>query len=189
MEIKDGSEITIKLTEPSDEEALKKFMLDLPESERVFFRDDVTDPEVIHSWTSNIDLKRVIPIMAIRDGKILANWTLHHQEHGWIRHHAQLRGIVAPDYRGKGIATAMVHTLLSFAKQLNIERVVVEFVEPQRDLLSRYQKIGFKIDAVLKDWVKDFRGRYNDIHVLSMQFEPAWRKMEELIYGYGTHGG
>ena len=83
----------------------------------------------------------------------------------------------------------MVRELLRIAGSMEIERVVIELVEPQMQLLERYRKIGFKIDAVLKDWVKDFSGRYNDIHVLSTQLEPAWQKMENLIFDYGTHGG
>jgi len=189
LPLRDGYEVTVRITEPSDEAELKRFLLELPPDERVYFRDDVTDPKVIHEWTQNIDLDRVIPLLALDGNQIIANWTLHHREHGWTRHHGHIRGIVHPKLRGRGLATRMVRELLVFAGQLDIERVVIELVEPQRELLQRYQKIGFKIDAVLKDWVKDFSDRYNDIHVLSMKLEPAWKKMEEMILNYGTHGG
>ncbi len=189
IEIRGGEKVTVRLMESKDEPALKEFFLSLPPEERVNFRDDVTDPEVVHEWSINIDLNRVIPLMAWYEDKVVANWTLHHREHGWTRHHGHVRGIVHPKWRGKGLATLMVRELLGFANQINIERVVIELVEPQTDLLQRYQKIGFKIDAVLKNWVKDFDGRYNDIHILSMNLEPAWKKMEELVMDYGTHGG
>lgn len=188
--LRDRSEVSVHIMRPSLEGKLKKFMKELPSSERVYFRDDVSDPEVIRQWSQVIDLDRVIPLVAMDvEEKIVANWTLHQREHGWTRHHGQIRGIVSRKWRQKGLGTKMVHELLRIASSTEIERVVIELVEPQKELLERYKRIGFKTDAVLKDWVKDFSGRYNDVHILSTQLEPAWQKMENLIFDYGTHGG
>ncbi len=190
LTLRDQTDVNVQIMRPELEDNLKQFFAILPASERVHFRDDVSDPAVIQQWSQNIDLDRVIPLIATDDNdEIVANWTLHHREHGWTRHHGHIRGIVTLKWRKKGLATQMVRELLRIAGSMEIERVVIELVEPQMQLLERYRKIGFKIDAVLKDWVKDFSGRYNDIHVLSTQLEPAWQKMENLIFDYGTHGG
>ncbi len=189
FELKNGSQALIRILEPSDEQALKRFFLALPEHERVRYRDDVTDPQVIHQWASIIDLNRVLPLVALQDDLIIAVWTFHIRHHGWTRHLGKLRGTVLPERRKLGLASFMVHELLGLASNLEIERVVIELVPDQQDLLSLYQSLGFRIDAVLKSWVKDFKGRYSDLYMLSMQLEPAWKKMEELIFEYGTHGG
>ena len=145
--ITEDIEVTIRTLEPSDEEALVRFMLDLPPAERVHFRDDVTDPSVIHDWATNIDLDRVIPLLATVDGAIIANWSLHHREYGWTRHQAHIRGIVHPKWRTRGLGALMVYELLSIGKNLHFERIVIELVAPQKELLLRYKKIGFKTFA------------------------------------------
>ena len=183
LTLRGETEVSVQIMHPRLEDKLRQFMGSIPATERVHFRDDVSDPEVIHQWSNDINLERVIPLLAINtDDDIVANWTLHHREHGWIRHHGHIRGIVTPKWRNKGLATLMVRELLRIAGSMEIERVVIELVEPQMQLLERYRKIGFKIDAVLKDWVKDFSGRYNDIHVLSTQLEPAWQKMDVKLF-------
>ncbi len=188
-DLRDSSKVTIRALEPADEERLMEFFKNLPESERVWYRDDVADPKVIHHWCHNINLDRVLPLVAVQDGKIIAMWTLHVRDYGWTRHHGQLRGTVLPNRRNLGLASLMVHDLLKLATHYEVERLVIELVPEQQAVSQVFQNIGFRIDAVLKNWVKDFKGRYNDMYLLSMQLEPAWKKMEELIYQYGTHGG
>ena len=182
-------EIIIRPLEKTDEDELLRFMGDLPPDERVYFRDDVTDPAVIHRWIHETLLTRVIPLIALHEDKIVANWSLHLTEKLWTRHLAHIRGIVAPDYRGSRIADKMVYQLLTIAGSMDIERVVVELVSQQKRLLTRFTNIGFQLEAVLKDWTKDHSGRYNDLLILTMKLQPAWKRMEEMILDYGTHGG
>lgn len=185
----DGNEATIRLLEKTDEEALLQFMLELPPEELVLFRDDVTDKSVIHKWVNNINTAKIIPLIAIINEKIVANWTLHHREYGWTRHHCSIRGVVKPEYRAKGLAQNIIFELLSIAGKMDLERIVIELVAEQKKLIHRLQRIGFSVDAELVDWIKDFRGRYHNKVILSMKLEPAWQKMEAMILDYGTHGG
>ena len=187
--INENKEMVVRPLEKSDEEELRRFMGELPPEERVYFRDDVTDPKVIHKWIHETPRDKVIPLLAIYDDKIIANWSLHLSEEMWTRHLAHIRGIVDPDYRGYGIAAKMVYNLLTIASSLAIEKVVIELVAEQRRLLAKFTAIGFQLEAVLKDWAKDHSGRYNDLLILTMRLQPAWKKMEEMILDYGTHGG
>lgn len=189
MRLNDGRRIEVSVLSSSDEEPLMKFMNDLPPDERTRFRHDVTNPAVIHEWTHVIDLKNVVPLIARHENEIIANWSLHHKEHGWTRHHSNIRGIVAPKWRGYGLATLMVHELLAIAGQMEIENLVIQLIGSQKKELEKYQTVGFEVAAVLQNWIKDFQGRYHDMVILSMKLEPAWKKMEEMILDYGTHGG
>lgn len=185
----DQREMCIRLLEETDEKELNRFMKELPRDERMYFRDDVTDPEVIRKWVHDTDRSLVIPLIAEFDNEIIANWTLHLTELFWTRHLAHIRGTVSPKYRHFGISSKMVYELLSIAGDLDIERLVIELVAQQKRLLARFTEIGFQLEAVLKDWAKDHSGHYNDLLILTMKLEPAWKKMEEMILDYGTHGG
>ncbi len=185
----DQREMCIRPLEERDEEKLLRFMKELPHDERMYFRDDVTDPDVIKKWIHDTDRSLVIPLIAEFDNEIIANWTLHLTELFWTRHLAHIRGTVSPKYRGFSISSKMVYELLSIAGDLDIERLVIELSAQQKSLLARFTEIGFKLEAVLKDWTKDQSGGYNDLNILTMKLEPAWKKMEEMILDYGTHGG
>jgi len=185
----DGHEMVIRILCKEDEKGLLRFMQELPPDERIYFRDDVTDPEVIRHWVHDTDLNSVIPLIALHEGEIIANWSLHLTQRLWTRHLAHIRGVVAHKYREHGIAAKMVYELLTLAGDLDIERLVIELVAQQKSLLAHFTDIGFKLEAVLKDWAKDHSGNYNDLLILTMKLEPAWKKMEELIWEYGTHGG
>ena len=189
--LNDGRKVTIRTNDPTtDEPELVRFMKSLPEEERVYFRDDVTDPEVIRKWVHESDPLRTVPLLGVtEEGRIVANWTMHRLEHGWTRHNVFIRGIVDPEWRQQGLAIFIVPELLKIATDLDVERVVIELVRPQETLLRRYLDIGFEIDATLKNWVKDFQDHYHDLIIISMKLEPAWKKMEAMILDYGTHGG
>jgi len=189
VRLSDDQEVVVRVLEPGDEAELARFMKGLPPEERVYFRDDVTDPAVIHEWVHSSNLNKVIPLVALHQENIIADWSMHLREYGWTRHLAGLRGIVHPDHRRKGLAALMVYELLSIAQKLEVERVVIDLVSPQKGLLTHFASLGFTVEAVLKDWAKDWGDRYNDVLILSMKLEPAWKKMEELIWEYGTHGG
>lgn len=189
VNLRDGNAAEIRLLTAGDEADLRRFFSELPPGERTYFRDDVTDPMVVGGWCREVDLNRVIPLVMVQGGRIVACFTLHRSEHSWTRHLAELRGAVHPARRRLGVSVAMVAELLSVAAQLELERVVLELVSPQKRLLAHFTNLGFSVEAVLKDWVKDATGRSHDLLVLSARIEPAWKRMEELLTDYRTHDG
>jgi len=61
----------------------------------------VIEPQVIRDWCRNIDLGRNLPLLALMDGKIVADATLHQQLGGWKRHIGRVSVLVHPKYRGR----------------------------------------------------------------------------------------
>ena len=60
-----------------DEQALIDFFLRVPPEERLFFKDDVTNPAVIRRWAETIDFERMVPLLAFSGGTVVADATLH----------------------------------------------------------------------------------------------------------------
>jgi hypothetical protein len=48
--IKSGEKVILRPMVKEDEQKLLKFFLGLPEEDRLFLKNDVTDPKVIESW-------------------------------------------------------------------------------------------------------------------------------------------
>lgn len=55
------------------------------------------------------------------------------------------RMFVAADHRGKGIGAAIINELESWAKELNVESMVLETAEGQPEAIHLYKKSGYTI--------------------------------------------
>src|SRR5882724_5522933 len=129
IKLKDGSKSRLRPLRKDDEKAFHEFFLAVPESERMFIKHRVADPAVIRDWCQNIDLGRNLPLLALIDGKIAADATLHQQLGGWKRHIGRVSVLVLPQYRGRGLARAMVTEITELARNIGLEKVEAEFID------------------------------------------------------------
>src|ERR1051326_6005909 len=77
--LKDNFQSTLRPLRKDDEKKFHEFFLAVPEEERMFIKHRVTEPATIQDWCQNIDLGRNFPLLAITDGKIVGDATLHPQ--------------------------------------------------------------------------------------------------------------
>jgi hypothetical protein len=99
--LQDGTEVTLRPLVEEDEFRLLDFFRRTPQGERYYLKENVASPEVIQHWTSNLDYRRVIPIIA----------------------------------------------------------------------LAAAGSVGFREVAVLKEWVRDIMGEYQDLVIMEMPLE------------------
>jgi len=177
-------QITIVPLAEVEHQSVVSFVNRLPLEERNYLWDDLTDPKVFQALISQTTIPPVIPLAGMYGSEVATIWTLTCGEHGWTAHLGTIWGIVEPAWRRSGLGAMMVHELLHFAGQLEMERVVLELVRAQKGPIGHFSKVGFEVAATLKDWTKDHSGRYHDLLILTMKLEPAWRKMEELLSQY-----
>ena len=86
IELKGAFKCTLRPLEATDELSFHEFFLAVPTQERMFIKHRVTEPEVIREWCQKIDLGRNLPLLAVKNGQIIADATLHQQLGGWKRH-------------------------------------------------------------------------------------------------------
>ena len=108
--IKDGSSVDLRLMTRDDLGRLWTFFKELPEEDRMFLKENVTQ-EVIGSWINRLDYDAVLPILALVGDRVVGDATLHMQSHGWMRHIGEIRMVVAKDYQRKGIGTLLAREL------------------------------------------------------------------------------
>jgi len=175
--IMDGTVLTLRPVAREDEEGLSKFFFEIPEEERWFRRQKLTDPEVLHKWIETLDYERIIPIIAVnRDtGYIVANLTLSFSTSVSLRHVAHLRLIVHPWYRHQRLGGLMILEGAELATSLGIEKLIAEFVVGVEDTaIVAAQKLDFYQAAVLTDYVKDPGGKYRDLLIMVKNLHAEW---------------
>src|SRR4030065_1214101 len=95
--LKDGTRVKLRPLVKEDREMLLKFFQGLDDKELSFLRSDVRDPAVIDHWVNHIDYRRVFPLVAEADGRIVGGITLHMRRKGGKRHLGNWRGVVGTD--------------------------------------------------------------------------------------------
>jgi hypothetical protein len=56
--------------------------------------------------------------------------------------------------------------IYEIAQDKNLKKVVAKFMRPQIDLMDIYQKLGFRMEGVLPDYVHDQEGKEQDLVVM-----------------------
>jgi GNAT superfamily N-acetyltransferase len=180
IKLKDGSSCTLRPLRKDDEKGFLEFFRAVPEAERMFIKHRVTDPQVIGEWCRDIDLGRNLPLLATIDGKIVGDATLHQQLGGWKRHIGRVSVLVLPQYRGRGLARAMVREIVELARALGLEKVEAEFIGEQEAAIRMFALLGFSNLVRLEDYVKDMQAIRHDYVLMGLDL-----KTQEEYAGVG----
>jgi ribosomal protein S18 acetylase RimI-like enzyme len=162
----------IKRLEPADREALERFVARIPEGDRTFFKEDVEAPEVVDAWTRPGPARA----LAVEDGDVVGYVALV-PLHGWSSHVGEVRVIVDPEHRGRGVGRALAHRAVMEAVELDLSKMVVEVVADQEPTIAMFRSLGFDPEALLTDHVRDQSGSLRDLMVLAHSVEEQWSSM------------
>ncbi|MEW6156821.1 MAG: GNAT family N-acetyltransferase [Verrucomicrobiota bacterium] len=180
LEVRGGFACEVRPLQKEDEPLLHDFFLAVPETERIFIKHRVVDPGVIRGWCQNIDYGRNLPLLAFYDGKIVGNATLHQQLGGWKRHIGRVSTLVHPQYRGRGLAKALVQELIGIAQHFGLEKLEAEFLGEQEAAIKVFGLLGFSQLVQLPDYVRDMQAISHDYVLMGLNL-----KTDEEYAGMG----
>jgi RimJ/RimL family protein N-acetyltransferase len=166
--LKDGTELTLRPLRKKDQQVLHEYFLRMPPEDRMGLKDDVTDPKVIEHWIYDLDYDVVLPVLALDDGRIVANATLHFNQIGWTKHQGEIRITSDPDYRQKGLAARLIQELIEIAAYFGLEQLTAEIAPTSVEARTIFRKLGFNEIASLQGFVKDFEENQADLTIMVM---------------------
>jgi GNAT superfamily N-acetyltransferase len=178
--LKDSTKVTLRPLRRDDEKDFHKLFLGIPEPERMFIKHRVIDLEVIRDWCRNIDYGRNLPLVALINGKIIGDATLHQQLGGWKRHVGRVSVLVHPEFRGRGLARALVGEIIEIARSASLEKVEAEFIGEQATAIKMFAMLGFSQLLRLEDYVKDMQAITHDYILMGLDL-----KTDEEYAGVG----
>ena len=180
VKLKDGKKATLRLLKKEDEKDFHQLFQGIPEPERMFIKHRVQDLKVIRDWCRNIDVGRNLPIVALIDGKIVGDATLHQDLGGWKRHIGRVSVLVDPKYRGRGLARALINEILDIARNAGLEKAEAEFIGEQAAAVKMFAMLGFSQLVRLDDYVKDMQSIRHDYVLMGLDL-----KTDEEYAGVG----
>jgi GNAT superfamily N-acetyltransferase len=171
VKLKDGKKATLRPLRKDDEKDFHKLFLGIPERERMFIKHRVTEIKTIRDWCRNIDYGRNLPLVALMGGKIVGDATLHQQLGGWKRHVGRVSVLVHPDYRGRGLARALINEITELARGAGLEKVEAEFIGEQEAAVHMFAMLGFSQLMRLEEYVKDMQAISHDYILMGLNLK------------------
>jgi RimJ/RimL family protein N-acetyltransferase len=98
---------------------------------------------------------------------MIGHGTLSLNELMWMRHLGEIQLMIRPERRGGGLGSALANEVFAIAQELGLQKIVARMASEQRGAMSVFERLGFKAEALLADYVMDREGRTHDLIVMS----------------------
>jgi len=180
VKARDGRRIVLRLMEASDSDDMLAFARSLPPDDLLFLRRDITLPEVVEQWLRDIQEGRTVTVLAEDDGKLAGYGALHFNEVLWTGHVGEIRELVAPDYRRLGLGSRLASELFAVARDLGLRKIMVQMTPDQQGARATFERLGFRPEAILADFVLDREGKTRDLLIMSYDIT-GLTDMEDVI--------
>ncbi|MDX1502606.1 MAG: GNAT family N-acetyltransferase, partial [Thermoanaerobaculia bacterium] len=127
-----------------DARALYEFFQRLPEEVRRFAWDNISDPNLIETWAREIDYAKALPLLAVDEGRIVADATLHRRERGPLRRVGRIKWLLDPEYRGQGLGTTLVNDFINIARRQGLSHLTCMLIaDLEADAVRTLTELGF----------------------------------------------
>jgi RimJ/RimL family protein N-acetyltransferase len=162
-----GKTLQLARLQPGDGDALAAFAAALPPHDLLFLRRDISQPKVVAAWMQAVAEGRLHSLAVREDGTLVGCSAIVVDALSWSRHVGELRVLVLPAWRGKGLGRVLIQQCFAQALQLGLDKLVAQMTVDQVAAIAVFEELGFRAEALLRDHVKDRDGQAHDLVLLS----------------------
>lgn len=182
-----GTKIDIARMTSSDRDALVAFVASLPAEDLLFVSRDISHPKVIDAWMRALDSGNVASLIARDGGAMVGCTAIVTDALSWSKHVGELRILVSPAGRGKGLGRALIQECFAQAIELGLKKLIAQMTTSQRAAIAVFEDLGFRAEALLHQHVAGPDGEMYDLVVLSHDVNAVAARHE--VYGLGEAVG
>jgi ribosomal protein S18 acetylase RimI-like enzyme len=154
----------------ADVDEVWAFFQRVPDGDRTFVKEPVTELVAVQGW---VDDARALRYVARVDGDVVG-YVAVIPGIGWSRHVGEVRLVVDPAVRRRGIGQRLARHALRVAVEASLTKLVVEVVAVQESTIGLFTRLGFRAEALLEDQVQDPAGNFVDLIVLANRTDADW---------------
>jgi L-amino acid N-acyltransferase YncA len=162
-----GEPVTMRLATPGDRESVLRFLKSLPDEDLFYLMDDIRSPAGMDRWMESVREQLVTTVVAESGGGVIGYAGLRRGHAQWTNHLGEIRIMVSPEWRGRGLGKLLAKEVFALAHDLDLRRIVARLTSTQNPARYLFQHLGFHIEAVLAECVIDNTGRTQDLLVMS----------------------
>lgn len=178
--LKDGTAVEIRQPTLDDLERSARFFGSLPPDDRRYLRLDVTNRDIVERRIRQAVEGHVFRLVALDGEEIVADGALEISSEGWHKHHGEIRVIVARSHQRKRLGALMIQEIFREAHQRNVEKVIAKMAGPQISARKIFERLGFRVEATLPDYVKDSDGTLHPLIVMTCGLDEFSREMRDF---------
>jgi L-amino acid N-acyltransferase YncA len=165
------SEFALRLMDRGDVARMVAFARALPADDLLFLRRNITEPAAVEGWVDNIEAGQAVVALAF-DGEQLAGYaSMNLNLANWMRHLGEVRLLTATAYRGSGLGRALANEIYAVSRALGLRKLSAQMTLDQAGARATFERLGFRPEALLSDWVMDAQGRTRDLLVMAYDLD------------------
>jgi L-amino acid N-acyltransferase YncA len=172
------SQLEIARMTSADRDALVALVATLPAHDLLFVPRDLGHPKVIDAWMRSLDEGTLTSLVARDGGTVVACTAIVTDALSWSRHVGELRVLVSPAWRGKGLGRVLMQECFAQALELGLKKLVAQMTTDQRAAIAVFEETGFRAEALLARHVADRDGKLHDLVLLSHDVEAVAARNE-----------
>ena len=167
--LRDGTAVVFRPVMASDRDTLIGFAQSLEEEDLLFLREDITSPAVVDDWLADVAKGETFTVVAEVGDRIVGYGSLHTEPARWTRHVGEIRINVHPDYRGTGLGGLLAGEIRAVAPAFGIRTLSAQMPVDQLTARTVFERLGFRVQAILPGWVMDREGRDLDLLIMATE--------------------
>lgn len=164
--LRDGTRLLLRPMVAEDADALWRFLRELSAIDKAHIREDVDSRDAVERWAQSLDYGTVLPIVALFENRIVGSVTLFRNQSGWKQRIGIVRILIAPDFRHRGLGTALIREIRHLGEKGALVYLLAEVIEEQHDAIRALERMGFERAVVYRNYANDRSGHLHDLVVL-----------------------
>jgi N-acetylglutamate synthase-like GNAT family acetyltransferase len=174
----EAGDIEFRMMGPADEALVLEFARKLPAHDLLFLPRNIGEPKVLAAWIKEIERGSITSLLAVKSGSVVGCGTIVRDPLSWSPHVGEIRNVILPEVRGKGVGRALSQETFALALSVGLEKLLVQMTVDQTGAIAIFEGLGFKAEALLHDHVRDSAGKKHDIVVLAHNVAQFRAQME-----------
>jgi RimJ/RimL family protein N-acetyltransferase len=166
VKLKDGKTVLIREFRMKDKEKLIEMYESLSDEAVRWGLPPYTRERIERGWLSN--LQNIAAIVAFYNDKIVGHAQIFKFPHPRRKGTCDLVIYLLQGFHNVGLGTAMLTKLIELAKKERLHRIGLHVIADSKLAVHLYQKLGFKIEGVMKDAYLGEDGKYHDELVMGL---------------------
>jgi RimJ/RimL family protein N-acetyltransferase len=180
------SAFDIRQMTPDDEAQVLAFAAAIPSHDLLFLPRDIRQPRVMAAWVREMRAGNLLSLLASRpdtagQAEIVGSAVVARDPLSFSPHVGELRVLLAPSVRDQGHGRVLIQESFLLAVALGLTKLTARMTGEQTAGIAVFEDMGFRVEALLRDQVRDVDGGTYDIVILSE--DVAARESKHALYG------
>jgi RimJ/RimL family protein N-acetyltransferase len=162
----DGA-VEVRPLQAADSVKLMAFVRGLPQHDLLFLPRDISQAKVLNAWVQANERGQLSTLVANKGKEIVGTSTIAVDPLSWSPHVGEMRIVIAPAMRRKGLGRGLTQECFALALTLGLEKLTGHMTVDQKGAIAVFEGLGFRPEALLRNHVKDSAGTAHDIVILA----------------------